>query len=163
MHGLELPRCHKYNEWHTIFDETTTRPSIGLRMPYCDKRNQRMDGTWCDEKRQPYCVLRKNYDVFQNILVRSCARIHSFYRYSCFCSSAFISQHNITSLPTEERIVSFQLLGAQQGLTMVVSYTNAALKWPKMTQEGQSFPDKRETGTTQPPKKLHILNMYTYI
>ncbi|CAE6944824.1 unnamed protein product, partial [Symbiodinium sp. CCMP2456] len=44
------------NEWDSIFDVTTTRPSIGLRMPYADKRAVTPDREWLDNHRRVACV-----------------------------------------------------------------------------------------------------------
>eukprot|EP00931_Biecheleriopsis_adriatica_P067451 TRINITY_DN41590_c0_g1_i1.p1 TRINITY_DN41590_c0_g1~~TRINITY_DN41590_c0_g1_i1.p1 ORF type:complete len:830 (-),score=86.74 TRINITY_DN41590_c0_g1_i1:72-2561(-) len=41
---------NSYNTWDTIFDATTTRPKVGLRLPYSDKRS-RLENDWMDENR----------------------------------------------------------------------------------------------------------------
>jgi hypothetical protein len=42
---------NSFNEWKNVFDETTTRPTIGLRMPLCDtlrlsRRTSRIEPTF---------------------------------------------------------------------------------------------------------------------
>ncbi|CAE8600393.1 unnamed protein product [Polarella glacialis] len=44
-------RYNPYNTWDTIFDATTTRPKVGLRLPYSDKRSRMADGRFVDEHR----------------------------------------------------------------------------------------------------------------
>lgn len=45
----------EYNTWDRVFDATTTRPSVGLRLPFSDKRAQVLRGSrkeYEDEFRQ---------------------------------------------------------------------------------------------------------------
>ena len=44
-----LQRAKSYSEhnaWTTMFGETTVRPTVGLRMPFCDKRSRKLDNSW---------------------------------------------------------------------------------------------------------------------
>jgi len=42
---------NSFNTWENIFDATTTRPKVGLRLPFCDKRSRLPDLSWRDEHR----------------------------------------------------------------------------------------------------------------
>jgi len=62
--------CHDFNDWDKVFDATTTRPTVGLRMPYCDKRSKKADGSWTDEERRVVPVAELAFDFEGGLCTR---------------------------------------------------------------------------------------------
>jgi len=68
---------NKYNTWEHIFDATTTRPKVGLRMPFCDKRSRLPTMQWQDEHRpvEPVGEVTFEFEKSRDSSMEICTRV----------------------------------------------------------------------------------------